>query len=56
MPPYPAEAGSDPALAKPRPCLPSLVLSWPPPAFLHRLQLPVPEERELQGTFLLPRC
>lgn len=29
MPPCPAEAGSDPALAEPRPCLLSLVLSWP---------------------------
>lgn len=56
MPPCPAEAGSDPALAEPRPCLLSLALSWPLLASLHCLQLPALEETELQGASLLPRC
>ena len=51
-----AEAVFDLALAELQLCPPSLASSWPPLAFLHRLQLPVPEERELQGAFLLPRC
>lgn len=54
MPPCPAEAGSDPDLAKPCPL--SLSLSWLLLVFLHCLQLPAPEESELQGAFLLPRC
>lgn len=56
MPPCVAEAGFDLALAKL--WLLSLPPSWFLLAFLHRLQLPVPEEekKELQGAFLLPRC
>lgn len=56
MAPCLAEAGFDLTLAKAQLCLLSLAPSWPPLVFLHHLHLPAPEERELQGAFLLPCC